>query len=151
MKKTAIIIFCIGLVGFLVVQAQPATLTPKSLLSEVNQVRVAKGVAPLKIDPLLNKSAQEKADDMAKYNYFEHKDSKGREGYTLITKYKPTCKYVISENLAYNEGFLPIGPEAYVDSWVGSPSHYKAMTDSRYTITGFGIAGNKVVEHFCAK
>lgn len=33
--------------------------------------------------------------------------------------------------------------------WMNSKPHHDAILNSEYTLTGFGIAGNKVVEHFC--
>lgn len=35
------------------------------------------------------------------------------------------------------------------NAWMQSPPHRQSIVSSTYTLTGFGIAGNKIVEHFC--
>ena len=131
---------------------QTTQVTPPTvdgLLRLVNEERSKNGVAPLVIDERLNQSAQRKADDMQKYNYFDHvSPNDGKHGYEYINDTGITCR-TDSENLAWNTDKSPISSEMAVSWWKGSQSHHKAMIDQRYTSTGFGIDGYIVVEHFC--
>lgn len=124
-------------------------VTPQELLELVNKERAKKHVAPLRLDARLNESAQLKAEDMTKYNYFGHvSPHDGRHGYTYVSDYAPsTCMYE-SENLAQGEDGL-LTTRLAVDWWKTSSAHYAAMVDAKYTLTGFGVSGKSIVEHFC--
>lgn len=118
----------------------------EEMLRLVNEERAKVGVKPLVIDERLNKSAQYKAEDMLKNNYFGHVDNQGRHGYEYIADFGKKCKFPgenITENTTTNTS------KQAIVSWKNSPPHYKAMIDPRYESTGFGIAGTKIVQHFC--
>lgn len=122
---------------------------PQELLELVNKERAKVGVAPLKLDLRLNKTAQMKADDMVKNHYYNHVNPKtGKHGYQYILDNYPTLCREASENLVFGTN-KDTTSKLVVDAWVGSPKHYKAMVSSKYTLTGFGISGKHVVEHFC--
>lgn len=126
---------------------KPVPPTVDELFRLVNEERAKVGVAPLKLDPLLNKSAQLKAEDMAKNNYFAHSDANGKHGYSYVADVGKRCVYS-SENLRDNDEYINTSVEV-IDGWKSSKPHYEAMTDSKYESTGFGIAKDKIVEHFC--
>lgn len=129
-------------------EIKPATIT--ELLTLVNAERAKVGVAPLIIDERLNMSAQAKADDMFTRNYNDHVDPDGYHGYMYINVHAPNVCNSGGENLVNNVAKTNFDASAaVVNSWVYSPSHYAAMIDPNYDITGFGISGTKVVEHFC--
>lgn len=124
--------------------------TTNELLAEANKLRADKGVAPLKLDERLNQSAQWKADDMKKHDYYGHV-REGYRGYEKIRELAPECG-LVGENLA---GTFPDGSPFYDEGWVDSKAHYDAIIDSKYTHTGFGVMteadGYKVyVQHFCS-
>ncbi len=137
--------------------------TPEDFLEKVNEERAKVGVAPLTIDERINKSAQRKADDMANNDYFDHVSPvDGRHGYEYIfDETRPLC---ISggENIQYikygvDYSTAPV-VETAVDWWVNSPIHYEAMIDTKYSLTGFGVARGPdkddsytvySVQHFC--
>ena len=127
-----------------------ASVTPpniEELLDLVNAERAKKGVAPLEIDERLNASAQLKANDEVAYDYFGHVNPhNGKHGYEYIGEVGISC-VTGSENLTQN--IYVNDAESAVDAWVNSPSHYAAMIDAKYTLTGFGIHENQVVQHFC--
>lgn len=118
----------------------------QELLELVNAERVRVGVAPLVIDERLNQSAQAKADDMAKNNYFDHVDAAGKHGYEYAYEYNAECM-TASENIYW--GRTTNTTQGALNWWMNSKPHHDAILNSEYTLTGFGIAGNKVVEHFC--
>lgn len=129
------------------IETQSATVD--ELIRLVNVERTKAGVAPLRIDERLNKSAQVKADDMKVNDYFEHVNPKtGVRGYTLIPIAEIGCIFY-SENLSKEMNYNFSDVKTTVDGWMGSTPHMKAMLDARYDLTGFGISGPYVVEHFC--
>lgn len=127
---------------------EPPTIA--RLLQLVNEERTKVNVAPLAIDSRLNESAQYKAEDMFKRNYFGHEDPKtGKHGYDIAFERTGEMCSFVSENITDNVIDADNTSEQTIFNWVNSPSHYNAMIDSRYTYTGFGIAGTKIVQHFC--
>lgn len=125
--------------------------TVEGLLDFTNKERLKAKVGVLEIDPRLNTSAQAKADDMAKNDYFGHTNPKtgfyGPQYAADATN--QDCKYV-SENLRLNT----LGSNTSNDSvqgWMKSDTHRLAMLDSKYTYVGFGISGSYVVQHLCQR
>lgn len=126
--------------------------TVESLLKSVNEERRKVGVQPLILDERLNKSAQAKSDSMMAERVLSHTDKNGKQGYTYIFDYVgDTCTYA-SENISLTRE-VNTSNTKIIDGWVGSKPHYEAMTDSKYTLTGFGIAKDDiswyVTQHFC--
>lgn len=126
-------------------------ITPPSvseLLELVNKERAKVGVAPLAIDERLNQSAQRKADDMTKYNYFDHvSPNDGRQGGEYANDTGIKCIHV-SENIRQNVGDLNSSFHA-VNAWMKSKLHREAMLSGKYKSTGFGVSGLNIVQHFC--
>jgi uncharacterized protein YkwD len=136
------------------VQATPVAQTTANpptvaeLLQLVNAERAKYGVKPLALDPRLNASAQMKANDEVKYNYFGHiSPHDGKHGYEYINTTGIYCK-TDSENLTENQQYVNTSVVA-VGSWIQSKPHHEAMINPKYTLTGFGINGTQIVEHFC--
>ena len=129
------------------VTVKPQSPTVDELLRLVNEERTKVGVAPLKIDVRLNASAQMKANDMVEHNYFGHTREGRFVGEEFVTATGIKCA-LASENLTENLADNNTAQQA-VFSWSQSPAHYAAMVDPRYELTGFGVSGNQVVQHFC--
>lgn len=127
----------------------PQSISPPTideLFALINAERAKVGVAPLAINPLLNKSAQMKADEMVIDGY-GHVNSSGKHGYSFIDDVGARCSYGSENNNA------AITSVEAVEEWMGSPSHRQAILDPRWSETGFGIAKYAdyyyVVQHFC--
>lgn len=133
------------------VASTPQSPTKSELLKLVNEERVKNGVAPLVEDARLDQSAQRKADDEVKYNYFGHiSPNDGLHGYTYINDVGISCK-TDSENLSEDTGDRRNAISA-INGWISSKLHHEAMIDPKYNLTGFGISGTnklEIVEHFC--
>jgi uncharacterized protein YkwD len=121
----------------------PHITTRAELLALVNQERQKKGVEPLQESPALDVSAQAKAEDMVNKGYFSHFCTGCLNGLQEAENDYPQIG-VFGENLAEDY------PDAKstIDAWTQSPEHFKIMTNPAYTVTGFGIEGDKIVEHF---
>lgn len=133
------------------VTVKPSLPTKEELLALVNRERAKNGVAALKEDPRLDQSAQMKADDEVKYNYFGHispaaSPYAGKHGYELINSVGINC-VIDGENITENKTTNTAHQAVF--SWISSPPHHKAMIDPRYNVTGLGIDGGQIVEHFC--
>lgn len=124
--------------------------TPEEMLVLVNKERAKVGVALLTINPSLNLSAHQKADDMVKNNYRAHANPvTGKHGYEYITESGIKCTYQ-SENLYWSD--TGVSAQDSVTWWLNSPSHKAAMLDPKYDLTGFAVSGTDklvFVEHFC--
>lgn len=129
------------------IQAQQP-VNKHDLLKLVNEERAKVGVPALVIDERLNQSAQRKADDMEKNDYFDHVSPiDGRYGASYANDTGIPCQRV-SENIRYN-GYGKNTAKDAVLGWYGSELHRVAMLNQKYESTGFGIAGSRIVQHFC--
>ncbi len=127
------------------------TVSASEVVALTNGVRTQAGVDNLKVNSILSRSAQMKANDMAEKSYFAHANSDGqRVAYWLAVAgygYRSA-----GENLA--KGYFSSG--AVVNAWTASSSHYANMVNGNYQDIGIGIApgfynGNPtvyVVQHF---
>lgn len=114
-----------------------AAVKDRPLIDIINELRASKGVAPLTASPELDKSAQDKANDLASRHYFEHNDPEGNRGIDMIWKYLyPTTRR--SENLTRCNN-AP-GNQGAFDSWMTSPAHYQGMIDPKVTLFGTATA-----------
>ena len=121
----------------------------QEILELVNQERQRVGVKPLEVDPRINTSAQEKADDMVNRNYRDHVSPEGIHGYELVFKHTGgECRHA-GENLAWRTDNTVGTTQDAFNWWMSSEPHRKAIQDSKYTKTGIGINKDVVVQHFC--
>ena len=132
------------------IHTPPPVPTRGELLQRVNAEREKVGDAPLTMEPKLNTSAQIKADDMLKFNYFDHYNPiTGKRGVNIIAdNAKDICQWggeVLDE---INEEYLNTSAE-HIRRFMASPPHREALLDPKYDLVGFGIAGTKVVGHLC--
>lgn len=125
--------------------------TAEGMLKLVNDERAKVGVKPLVIHETLNKSAQFKADDMYKNNYFSHTapGTNDNNGLNYLDSIDDGLCSHVGENITDNLVSIDNTSEQSVYNWIHSPAHYKAMIDPKNTLTGFGISGTKIVQHFC--
>ena len=129
----------------------PVTVQPLNatiVFNLVNKERVKAGLKPLVRDARLDASTQAKADDMVKYNYFDHVRD-GKHGYQYVFDYAPNqCSYA-SENISIMNDPSGDNNADTVIGWMNSKPHHDAMLNPDYTLTGIAINDNKVVQHFC--
>ncbi|MBN2585510.1 CAP domain-containing protein [Patescibacteria group bacterium] len=106
-----------------------------TIIGRTNQVRAEIGLPALNTDGRLMRSAAAKAADMATKGYFAHADANGnRMGYWISPQ-----SYVYSlagENIA--KGYNDIN--RLMNAWIASPTHYKNLTEIKFTDIGVGMA-----------
>lgn len=157
---TLVVVFSLGVGGVIgynlkqpvaatpAVQKQVKPPTVAELLKLVNAERAKHGVKPLKLDPRLNASAQMKANDEVAYGYFGHMRDGKFIGQQLIDSTGINCP-ADSENLSWTDDHSSITAKQAMGAWMASRPHREAMLNPKYTLTGFGIVNDAVVEHFC--
>lgn len=130
-------------------QSTQATQAPSvnELLALTNAERQRAGVPALVLDDRLIKSAQIRAEDMVNRNYFSHLDPITQRNNALdLYTYYPNCSQG-SENITQNT--IINDSEHAITAFMNSPLHREAMLDAKYDQVGFGIAHDKIVQHFC--
>lgn len=145
----------VAFVAFLPIQAftLPDVLAAEGqeLFRLTNELRRARGIAPMARLVPLDISAEAKANDMAKQEYFSHLGPKKRNlAYFLAGagyRYR-----MAGENLAV--GFPDAS--AVVAAWSKSPTHYANLVDTDFTEFGVGLVSGMyqgqaavyIAEHF---
>lgn len=117
------------------------------ILELINYARSKENLKPLKMYEPLNRTAQWMANDMKENNYFSHY----KPGTTIphgLLKARAVCN-APAENLVQTAPPDLHTSRVAFNAWMQSPPHRQSIMSSAYTLTGFGIAGNKIVEHFC--
>ncbi len=107
------------------------------LLSATNSQRTSNGKSTLGLNSLLEKAAQNKANDMVARNYWSHNTPDGQEPWIFIQNvgYKYSKA---GENLAY--GFTT--SDDTITGWMNSPTHKANLLDPNFNEVGFGIANS---------
>lgn len=110
-------------------------ISPNSDLNEVvnlvNQERASRGIAPLKMKLVLNKMAQVRAKESAKY--FSHTRPDGQSAETIMADYGVSYT-MFGENLASGAET----PSEVVKQWMDSPPHKAAILNKKFKYIGVG-------------
>lgn len=105
------------------------------LVNLTNKDRLSANISELKVNPLLEKAAQMKADDMATKGYFAHNTPDGKTPWYWLDR--AGYKYsVAGENLAVNF-------EESVDvqtAWMNSRGHFLNIMNPKYTEIGIATS-----------
>jgi len=103
-------------------------------LALTNEVRQQYDLPIVQEDSLLDKAAQEKAQDMLKNKYFDHFSPTGISPWYWIDK-SGYDYYYAGENLAMN--FLD--SEEVINGWLNSPSHKENLLNKDYKDIGIAV------------
>ena len=112
-----------------------AAILPDVLVDLTNNNRAANDFPFLKINPLLQKAAQLKAEDMAQKGYFAHNSPEGLTPWFWFQKANYNYNYA-GENLAINF----FDSEDVVAAWMQSSLHRANILNDRFTELGIGTA-----------
>ena len=107
--------------------------TAETVLNLINEERKAQGITPLQIDDLLNSTAQAKATDMVKNNYFSHESPTYGSPFEMMQNAGITYR-TAGENIAGNPSV-----ENAIKSWLASESHKQNLLSNAYNYIGIGI------------
>lgn len=103
------------------------------VLKLINEERVKNGLNELKIDPMLQIVAQNKADDMVKENYFSHTSPNYGSPFEMMKNAGILYKKA-GENIAGNPSI-----EMAVSNWFNSDTHKQNLLSKDYDYIGIGV------------
>lgn len=123
----------------------------RAVITLTNNLRLKVQRDPLAVAAKLNQSADAKAADMARYDYFSHTNPEGH-GLAYFLKQAGYQYSVAGENLAM--GFSDAS--SVMKAWERSPTHYSNLIDPDFKEIGVGLVGGQyqgeptiyVVQHF---
>jgi uncharacterized protein YkwD len=108
-----------------------------SIVSQINVVRRAHGLRPLRASAQLHRSADGHSRAMATYGFFAHESRDGTVFWKRIRHDYPETGYrrwSVGENLAFSSGRLDAA-EA-VSMWMASPMHRKVLLTPNWRDVG---------------
>ena len=107
------------------------------VVSLVNQQRQKAGLESLKADSVLNRLAQQKAEDMAEKGYFSHTSPTYGSAFDML-KAAGYSYRTAGENIAMGQKTA----ETVMNGWMNSSGHRANILGSGYTKIGVGYAVN---------
>lgn len=125
--------------------AAPASTTAtsafeRSVMAEVNKVRAARGLAPVRLNLRLSRAAEAHSSAMVRHGFFAHASRDGSAFWERIERFYPSKPYrywAVGETLLWSSGELD-APRA-VRMWMNSPPHRKVLLTPRWR--EIGVAG----------
>ena len=104
----------------------------QSFLQLINAYRAKSNLAPLTLDPALNRAATWMATDLASRQGFSHTDSLGRSPWVRM----PDCgvSWPGGENLAAGSNYS--SAHSALSAWINSPSHRDVMLTATFKTIG---------------
>lgn len=113
-----------------------ALVLPRVLIDYANNDRLAENYSGLTLNPVLQKAAQMKANDMALKGYFAHNSPDGHTPWYWFNKAGYDFSYA-GENLAVNFS----DSSDVNNAWMNSPSHRQNIMNGNFTEIGVATAG----------
>ena len=98
----------------------------------MNEVRAAHGLAPLRLDPRLQRAARAHSTDMVRRNYFAHGPFAARLARFGVRGPR------VGENLAWGVG-AGADPRRVVAQWLASPRHRANLLRRGFRRVGLGL------------
>lgn len=130
-------IFFLAVTGRVIIDRTDLTalVLPKVLVDYTNEDRAKENFKHLTINPLLEKAAQLKADDMARNGYFAHKSPDGKTPWYWFKEVGYDFSYA-GENLAVN-----FNDSVEVNNaWMNSPGHRENIMNGNFSEIGIATA-----------
>jgi uncharacterized protein YkwD len=113
------------------------TSLDQGVLQQLNAIRKLHNLAPLTIDPSLNRSASLHSDEMGLKGYFEHNSADGTLFWKRIQRFYPSGTYTywsVGENLLWSSP--DVDPAHAMQLWMNSPEHRANILNPRWRQIG---------------
>jgi uncharacterized protein YkwD len=133
--------FVIGLSVVPVGATDQWTMAPsaRSVLAQINAVRIGKGLRPLRLSRALDAAADAHTRDMGRRGYFSHDSYDGTPFWKRVRRFYPTQGYrswVAGENLLW--ATAGIDARRAVKLWMESPNHRRNILKRSWREIGIG-------------
>jgi len=130
-----------------------SNITQSNVLNSTNLERQKYKLEPLKLNNLLSRSAQYKAEDIVNKDYWSHSSPEGQTPWDFI-KHVGYEYSIAGENLARDY----IDTNSLMKAWMKSPTHRENILNNNFTEIGIGITTGLqngihtiiIVQHFAA-
>lgn len=133
--KVVMVIFVVLLPTDVFVLPDVLAEEQRQIVKLTNEVRVDRGLPALMVVTKLETSSQNKANDMAKKEYFAHTQNN-----QTVSAWLKSAGYeyeTAGENLAVGYSTA----QDIVNAWKNSPAHYANLIDTDFVDLGVGLAG----------
>jgi uncharacterized protein YkwD len=124
---------------FFTASAQASDITADNVIKLVNKARISAKVAELTTNNLLQKAAEQKAQDMIDENYFAHVSPQGKTPWDFIENSGYDYLYA-GENLAINYK----NADDQQKAWMNSELHRKNILNPEYQEIGVAVKSGKI-------
>jgi uncharacterized protein YkwD len=125
-------------------QASAQRTVEAGVLVEVNAVRRARGLPPLRVSPSLNAAAAAHSRDMAAKGYFEHESSDGSSFEKRLERFYGSGGrnvWSVGENILW--AAPAIDPRKIVAEWMSSREHRDNLLSKTFREIGVSVVSRK--------
>lgn len=119
--------------------AETPAVIKLNVLTLTNEERTNQNQPALKENPVLDRAAEAKLEDMFQNNYWDHVSPQGKEPWDFIKKFSYQYQFA-GENLA--KGF--IDGKSAVKAWMASDSHKDNILNPNYQEIGVAVGEGKL-------
>ncbi|HET9508626.1 MAG TPA: CAP domain-containing protein [Gaiellaceae bacterium] len=113
-----------------------------NVVHEINRVRVAHALRPLRVSPSLRTAARGHTHAMIAHGFFGH-DSLDGTAFSVRIKRHYTSRgwatWSVGEALLSTSGMRIVRPTVVVDAWLRSPSHREIVLSPAWRDVGIGV------------
>jgi uncharacterized protein YkwD len=120
----------------------PAAVSPDAVRCEINAVRRAAGLAPIRATRKLRVAARRHSEDMVARRYFSHVSPSGatvRDRVARVGYLRGARSTRVGENIGWGTGTAAT-PAQIVAAWMRSPPHRRIILTPGFRELGVGIA-----------
>jgi uncharacterized protein YkwD len=117
------------------------TALEAAVVREMNRVRAARGLGPLRAAPSLRSAARGHSQAMLSHGFFSHTSADGTAFSERIRRYYSNTgwtRWSVGEALMAAQGGV-VDAEAVVTAWLESPSHRTIILSPTWRDTGIGV------------
>lgn len=107
------------------------------LTAAINDLRVRRGLRPLRVSPALRRAAATHSFEMARLGYFDHTSANGTRFWRRIGRFYPLRRFRawdVGENLAASSPTMDVLET--ISDWLASPGHRANLLDRRWREAG---------------
>jgi uncharacterized protein YkwD len=146
------LVVCLFLSFCGVVQAADIVAVERAIVEGTNRFRHEQGVGSVRPDSMLDRTAHEFAEYLARTDRFDH-EADGRTP-AIRARAHGYDYCLVAENIAYqfdSRGFTtPVLARELVEGWKDSPGHRRNMLDARAVDTGVAVVQSRHSGRFYA-